>query len=82
MSSEYSFHCVWSKDDGGFIAGVPELPGCKADGVTSEEAIKALEIAVSEWIETAKELGRAMPTPLSTETEFPIARVCVPKMVQ
>jgi predicted RNase H-like HicB family nuclease len=58
---------VWSKEDDAFIACVPELPGCKADGHTQEEALKALDVVISEWIETAKEQKRSIPKPLSVE---------------
>jgi len=42
---------------------VPELPGCAADGETYKEALANAEIVIQEWIETAKELGRQIPTP-------------------
>ena len=53
----------WSKEDEAFIADVHELPGCAADGVTRQEAVSAAEIAIAEWIDTARELGRAIPEP-------------------
>lgn len=46
-----------------FIAEVPELAGCMADGSTYEEAIKNVEIIIDEWIETAKAIGREIPQP-------------------
>ena len=46
-----------------YIAEVPELPGCMADGATYEEAIKNANLAMKEWIETAKEIGREIPNP-------------------
>ena len=46
-----------------FIAEVPELPGCAADGPTYEEALKNVGVIVSEWIETARDLGRPVPAP-------------------
>jgi len=65
MNHKYSFHCVWSKEDEAFIACVPELPGCKADGATAEDAIKALNVVIDHWIATAKEQNRPIPKPLS-----------------
>ena len=53
----------WSEEDQAFIAEVPELPGCFADGSTYQEALKNIEIIMEEWIETAKELGRTIPKP-------------------
>lgn len=53
----------WSEEDQAFIAEVPELPGCAADGQTYQEAIANAEIAIQEWLETASELGRPIPQP-------------------
>jgi len=53
----------WSKADGAFIAEVPELPGCMADGATYREALAAAEVVIGEWMETAAELGRPIPEP-------------------
>ena len=53
----------WSKDDNAFIAEVPELPGCAADGATKQAALKNVDIVVKEWIATAKSLGRPIPEP-------------------
>jgi len=60
---KYEIIIYWSEEDGAFIAEIPELPGCMADGATYEEAIRNAEIVISEWIETAKSLGREIPTP-------------------
>lgn len=53
----------WSDEDQAFIAEVPELPGCIADGATHQEALANVEIMIQEWIETARELGRPIPEP-------------------
>jgi predicted RNase H-like HicB family nuclease len=53
----------WSDEDEAFIAEVPELPGCVADGTTYEEVLDNLEKIIDEWIETAEELGRPIPEP-------------------
>jgi predicted RNase H-like HicB family nuclease len=59
----YEIIIYWSDEDGAFIAEVPELAGCMADGATYQEAVSNAEVAIQEWIETAKELGRAIPKP-------------------
>lgn len=60
---QYEIIIFWSKEDNSFVAEVPELSGCMADGQTYQEALKNAEIVISEWLETAKEQGRAIPTP-------------------
>lgn len=59
----YEVILYWSKDDEAFIAEVPELPGCVADGRTYREALANAEKVIAEWIETATELGRPIPEP-------------------
>jgi len=61
--NRYEIIIYWSKEDEAFIAEVPELPGCMADGKTYQEAISNAEVIIHEWIETAKELGRPIPQP-------------------
>ncbi|MBK7929450.1 MAG: type II toxin-antitoxin system HicB family antitoxin [Bryobacterales bacterium] len=51
----------WSEPDHGFLAEVPALAGCVADGATRQEALRNAEAAMNEWIETARELGRPIP---------------------
>jgi predicted RNase H-like HicB family nuclease len=63
LMSKYKYEVIiyWSDEDQAFIAEVPELPGCAADGETHEEVLENLEIIIDEWIETAQELGRPIP---------------------
>ncbi|MCW5860624.1 MAG: type II toxin-antitoxin system HicB family antitoxin, partial [Caldilineales bacterium] len=61
--SRYEVILFWSDEDEAFVAEVPELPGCMADGVTYQEALKNVEIIIREWLETARELGRPIPEP-------------------
>jgi len=60
---QYEIILYWSKDDQAFIAEVPELPACAADGATYQEALANVELVIREWIETARELGRPVPNP-------------------
>jgi len=59
--NKYEIIIYWSGEDSAFIAEVPELPGCMADGKTYQEAVSNAEMIMQEWIETAKELGRPIP---------------------
>jgi predicted RNase H-like HicB family nuclease len=59
----YEIILYWSREDAAFIAEVPELPGCAADGATYQEALANVEVVIREWIETARELGRPVPEP-------------------
>ena len=61
--SKYEIIIYWSEKDKAFIAEVPELPGCAADGASHKEALANVEVIIHEWIETAKELGRPIPKP-------------------
>jgi predicted RNase H-like HicB family nuclease len=60
---KYEIIIYWSDEDKAFIAEVPELPGCAADGPTKVKALKAVEQVAAEWIDTAKSLGRIVPEP-------------------
>jgi predicted RNase H-like HicB family nuclease len=62
--SKYEVILYWSTEDGRFVAEVPELPGCMADGATYVEAAANAQTVISEWIETARSLGRTIPEPI------------------
>jgi predicted RNase H-like HicB family nuclease len=59
----YELIIYWSDEDDAFIAEVPELPGCAADGATYDDAVSNVQVVIREWIETATELGRPIPEP-------------------
>jgi predicted RNase H-like HicB family nuclease len=61
--TKYEIILYWSDEDGAFIADVPELPGCAADGLTRQQALANAETVIQEWIETAQALGRPIPEP-------------------
>ncbi len=63
MIMKYEIIIYWSDEDEPFIAEVPELPGCATDGETYQEAVQNVEIIMQQWIETAQEIGRAIPQP-------------------
>ncbi|MEQ1764751.1 MAG: type II toxin-antitoxin system HicB family antitoxin [Pyrinomonadaceae bacterium] len=61
--SRYEIIIYWSDEDDAFVAEVPELAGCIADGGTYQEALANAEIVIGEWIEIARDLGRTIPEP-------------------
>ena len=61
--NRYEIVIRWSNEDNAFIAEIPELAGCAADGPTYSEAIANIRTVSGEWIKTAKELGRTLPEP-------------------
>lgn len=63
MSNRYEVTIFWSDQDNCFVAEVPELPGCMADGDTYQEAAANAETAINEWIDIATRLGRVIPEP-------------------
>ena len=63
MDPKYEIIIFWSAEDGAFVAEVPELPGCMADGSSYQEALENAKQIIHEWIDTAEELGRSVPKP-------------------
>jgi predicted RNase H-like HicB family nuclease len=61
--TKYEMIIYWSEEDQAYIAEVPELPGCMADGKSYQEVVNKAEVVIDEWIGTAKELGRDVPEP-------------------
>jgi predicted RNase H-like HicB family nuclease len=63
MNTKYEIIIYWSENDLSFIAEVPELPGCMADGLTYQEALSNVSEVMDNWIDTAKSLNRVIPIP-------------------
>jgi len=76
---QYEIILYWSQEDEAFIAEVPELSGCMADGETYLEALKNVEVIIQEWIETATELGREIPKP---KGKLVLTPATTPKTIQ
>ncbi|HZW05009.1 MAG TPA: type II toxin-antitoxin system HicB family antitoxin [Anaerolineaceae bacterium] len=71
--SPYQIIINWSEEDEAYVAEVPELPGCMADGSTRQEALVNAEVMIQEWLETAQELGRSIPLPQGNLLTIPEA---------
>jgi predicted RNase H-like HicB family nuclease len=63
MNSKYEIIIFWSKEDNAFIAEVPELASCMADGNSYTEALNNAEIIIDEWLEVARSTGKNIPEP-------------------
>ena len=65
MANNHRYEVIiyWSDEDEAYVAEVPELAGCAADGRTYAEAVANVEVVIDEWIETAREMGRPIPQP-------------------
>ena len=63
MNAKYEIIIYWSEENSAYIAEVPELSGCMADGATYYEALQNAEQIIDEWIKTAQEIGRGIPSP-------------------
>ena len=64
---KYTIEIFYSEEDEGYIAVIPELPGCSAFGRTEEEALQEVKIAIELWLEIAKKEGREIPKPLEKD---------------
>ena len=63
MPLRFGLVIYWSPEDQAFLVEVPELPGCKANGQSYEEAVANARVVIEEWIQTAQELGGPIPEP-------------------
>lgn len=68
--NKFEIIIYWSEDDSAYIAEVPELPGCMADGESYQAALSNVEIIINEWLDTAKELGRDIPKPRGKKLNY------------
>jgi antitoxin HicB len=66
-ATRYKIHVepLSKADGGGFLATVPELPGCMSDGETPEQAVINVQDAIIQWIDMAKAMGHPVPVPAS-----------------
>jgi predicted RNase H-like HicB family nuclease len=65
MAGKYRYEIIiyWSDEDQAFIAEVPELAGCAADGASYQEATSNVQTIIDEWLQAAREQGRSIPEP-------------------
>lgn len=70
MMSKYEIIIYWSKDDGAFVAEVPELAGCMAHGRPRKEALEQAEEAIQLWLDTAREFQDFIPEPKGRKLKY------------
>lgn len=61
--TDYHINVFYSSEDEGYIADIPDLPGCSAFGTTPEEAVAEVQKAKEGWIATARDYGLEVPEP-------------------
>jgi predicted RNase H-like HicB family nuclease len=64
---KYAIEIFYSDEDEGYIAVVPELPGCSAYGLSEEIALQEIKTAIDLWLSTARSMGREIPKPQGRE---------------
>jgi predicted RNase H-like HicB family nuclease len=67
----YHINVFYSKEDGGYIADIPDLEACSAFGKSPEEAVAAVEEARDAWLATARAEGRPIPEPQYRPAIYP-----------
>jgi predicted RNase H-like HicB family nuclease len=61
--SDYHINIVWSEEDGGYIADIPDLRACSAFGASPAETLAQVELAKAAWLEAARAEGKPIPVP-------------------
>ncbi|MBU0561747.1 MAG: type II toxin-antitoxin system HicB family antitoxin [Bacteroidota bacterium] len=67
---KYEVIIYWSEEDQAYLAEVPELPGCMADGTTYQNTLQKVQTIIKEWMETAKKNGREIPKPIGRKLQY------------
>ena len=62
MSLPYRIE-LYPAEEGGYVASIPDLPGCVTQAETKEEAVKLIEDAKAAWLSTAMEQSIPIRTP-------------------
>ena len=72
--SDYHINILFSEEDGGYIADIPDLDSCSAFGKTPEEALAQVELAKGAWLAAAREAGKPVPPPPYRLAIYPLTR--------
>jgi antitoxin HicB len=52
---------IYPCEEGGYVAEIPALKGCLAQGETLAEVLDELKIIADLWLETAERYGQELP---------------------
>ena len=69
-AARVTLRALHAEDGGGYLAVVPDLPGCMSDGDTPAEAVQNVTAAIDEWIAEAMRLNRAVSTPTRRQVAY------------
>ena len=72
--TDYHINILYSEEDGGYIADIPDLESCSAFGATAEQALAEVERAKQAWLEAAREAGKPIPPPRYRPVIYRVAR--------
>ena len=72
--SDYHINIFYSKEDGGYIADIPDLDSCSAFGETPEQALREVKIAKKAWLKAARQAGKPIPLPRYRPVIYQAAR--------
>ncbi len=67
--NRYPIEVFWTEEDAGYIATVPDLPGCSAWGESEADAIREVHDAIAAWLHAAQAADRAIPEPTPPQDE-------------
>jgi len=62
-ANRYAIVVFWSDEDNSWIADVPDLKSCSAFGRSPEEALAEVRIAMTAWLDAARDAGLDIPKP-------------------
>ena len=63
MTQDFSYPIIiYPAEEGGYVAEIPALKGCLAQGETTAECLQELKTVQSLWLESAKHNNRKIPT--------------------
>ncbi|MBM4288658.1 MAG: type II toxin-antitoxin system HicB family antitoxin [Deltaproteobacteria bacterium] len=72
--ADYHINIFYRKEDGGYIADIPDLEFCSAFGLSPEQALAEVELAKKAWLEAARDAGKPIPPPRYRPVIYQVSR--------